>query len=105
MLKIGRVSVVEYLDDAVVMKNVSVLYKIEPLRDGEIGIMRKLNSVGKRPPRREMNISLASIGIPSSVGGIPSSVGGIPSLSQTLPSLRPLTKQSLPTTTLFVESG
>ena len=31
---------VEYLDDASVMKNASVLYKIEPLREGEIGILR-----------------------------------------------------------------
>lgn len=64
MFEIERVRIVEYLDDATVMKNTSVLYKIEPLKDGEIGIMRKINSLGKRPLRREMNLVFGSFECP-----------------------------------------
>lgn len=74
MFEIERVRVVEYLDDATVMKNTSVLYKIEPLKDGEIGIMRKINSLGKRPPRREMNL----VSGPSNVLSTVSSMNSLP---------------------------
>ncbi|KNB43057.1 hypothetical protein JH06_5230 [Blastocystis sp. subtype 4] len=78
----------EYLDDATVMKNTSVLYKIEPLKDGEIGIMRKINSLGKRPPRREMNL----VSGPSNVLSTVSSMNSLPQGSS---SLRPLPKTSM----------
>lgn len=51
---------VEYLDDASVMKNASVLYKIEPLREGEMGIMRKISQMGKKPTRRELAAAAAA---------------------------------------------
>jgi len=95
VFEIERVRVVEYLDDATVMKNTSVLYKIEPLKDGEIGIMRKINSLGKRPPRREMNI----VSGPSNVLSTVSSMNSLPQGSS---SLRPLPKTSVPTTISFV---
>lgn len=72
------------------MKNVSVLYKIEPLKDGEIGIMRKINSMGKKPPRREMNPVSGPPMVPSMMNGM----NAVPQTS----SLRPLPKPSLPTT-------
>ena len=60
---------VEYLDDASVMKNASVLYKIEPLREGEIGILRKISQIGKKPTRRELATAAAqSVPPPPSVG-------------------------------------
>lgn len=80
-------SLVEYLDDASVMKNASVLYKVEPLREGEIGIMRKISQIGKKPTRREMAAAAAAQNVPP-----PPSVG-----------LRPVPKQSFVTVvpTLF----
>ena len=78
-------SLVEYLDDASVMKNASVLYKVEPLREGEIGIMRKISQIGKKPTRREMAAAAQNVPPPPSVG------------------LRPVPKQSFVTVvpTLF----
>lgn len=80
-------SLVEYLDDASVMKNASVLYKVEPLREGEIGIMRKISQMGKKPTRREIAAAAAAQNVlpPPSVG------------------LRPVPKQSFVTVapTLF----
>ncbi len=69
---------VEYLDDASVMKNASVLYKIEPLREGEIGILRKISQIGKKPTRRELAAAAAAQSAPP-----PPSMG-----------LRPVPKQS-----------
>ena len=43
---------VEYPDDSKIMKNMAVLYRIETLGEGEIGILRKISNMGKRPPRR-----------------------------------------------------
>ncbi|KAK8811141.1 hypothetical protein WA538_005302 [Blastocystis sp. DL] len=68
----------EYLDDASVMKNASVLYKIEPLREGEIGILRKISQIGKKPTRRELAAAAAAQSAPP-----PPSMG-----------LRPVPKQS-----------
>ena len=73
-------SLVEYLDDASVMKNASVLYKVEPLREGEMGILRKISQMGKKPTRREMAAAAAQNAPP------PPSVG-----------LRPVPKQSFVT--------
>ena len=44
---------VEYANDESVMKNSYVVYRIEPLDDGEIGILRALNQRDKRPNKRE----------------------------------------------------
>ena len=80
-------SLIEYLDDASVMKNASVLYKVEPLREGEIGIMRKISQIGKKPTRREMAAAAAAQNVPP-----------LPSVG-----LRPVPKQSFVTVvpTLF----
>ena len=44
----------EYADEAKIMKNMTVLYVIAPLGEGEEGILRKIRNKDRRPSRRTL---------------------------------------------------
>lgn len=58
----------EYADEAKIMKNMTVLYVIAPLGEGEEGILRKIRNKDRRPSRRTLTGVAAAPTVPVASG-------------------------------------